>query len=89
MSNVVENSHLEVVQEEEPMSKEEVMNYLIAIGVNNCHRGYDNNLKELRDSFLNMSLKDIAPTWDHLDDSIKVSVVNAHADEFKAWINGE
>ena len=88
MSNVVETPCLEVVQEEEVMTKEEVLNMLVAIGVNSCNRSYEASHKELRESFLNMSLKDIAPTWDHLDDPIKVSVVSAHADEFKAWING-
>ena len=88
MSNVVETPCLEVVQEEEVMTKEEVLNMLVAIGVNSCSRSYEASHKELRVSFLNMSLKDIAPTWDHLDDGIKVAVVSAHSDEFKAWING-
>ena len=87
MSNVAENPCLEVVPEEEVMSKEDVLNFLIATGVNSCNRSYDNVHKEIRNSFINMNLKEIAPTWDHLDDTVRVAVINAHLDEFKAWVN--
>ena len=87
MSNAIENPCLEVVPEEEVMSKEDVLNFLIATGVNNCNRSYENVHKEMRMSFINMDLKEIAPTWDHLDDAVKVAVINSHIDEFRAWIN--
>lgn len=87
MYDVAENPTLEVVPEEEVMSKEDVINFLIATGVNNCNRSYENVHKEMRSSFISMPLKEIAPTWDHLDDAVRVAVINAHIDEFKAWIN--
>ena len=80
---------LEVVSEEEGMNKEDVLNYLVAIGVNTCNRSYDNTHKEMKDSFLAMPLKEIAPSWDYLDDAVKISIVNTHSDAFKSWINGE
>jgi len=87
--SAVESVPLEIVEEVEVMSKEEVLNFLIAIGVNTCNRSYDTDHKELKSSFLEMSLKDIAPTWDNLDDAVRIAVLNAHLDEFKAWVNGE
>ena len=87
MSNVAENPALEVVPEEEVMSKEDVLNFLIATGVNNCNRSYENPHKEMRNLFINMSLSEIPPTWDHLDDAVKVAVINAHIDEFKTWVS--
>ena len=86
--SAVESVPLEIVEEVEVMSKEEVLNFLIAIGVNTCNRSYDTDHKELKSSFLEMSLKDIAPTWDNLDDAVRIAVLNAHLDEFKAWVNG-
>ena len=87
--SAVESVPLEIVEEVEVMSKEEVLNFLIAIGVNTCNRSYDTDHKELKSSFLEMSLKDIAPTWDNLDDAVRIAVLNAHLDEFKACVNGE
>ena len=87
MSNVAENPTLEVVPEEEVMSKENVLNFLIATGVNNCNRSCENPHKEMRNLFINMPLSEIAPTLDHLDDAVKVAVINAHIDEFKTWVN--
>jgi hypothetical protein len=79
---------LEVVQEEEVVSKEEVLNFLVAIGVNTCNRSYENHHKEMKNKFLEMDLKEIAPCWDHLDDSVKICVITQHSDEFKSWVNG-
>ena len=52
---------LEVVGEEEVMNKEEVLNYLVAIGVNTCNRSYDTVHKQMKESFLAMPLNEIAP----------------------------
>ena len=88
MSNNVEATHLEVVEDDPVMSKEQVINMLVAIGVNSCNRSYDNTHKELRQSFIEMPLSEIADVWDHLEDAVKVSVINQHSDEFKAWVTG-
>jgi len=88
MSSNVESPHLEVVESEPSLTKDEVLNMLIAIGVNTCNRSYDQDQKDLKTSFLEMPLGDIAKSWDHLEDAVKISVVDIHAEEFKAWING-
>ena len=87
--SAVESVPLEVVEEEEVLSKEEVLNFLVAIGVNTCNRSYDHTHKQMKDSFLEMPLKEIAPTWDLLEDAVKISVINAHSEEFKRWVDGE
>ncbi len=89
MSNNVEAPHLEVVEEEPSLTKDEVINILIAIGVNTCNRSYDTVHKDLKNSFLEMSLKEISKSWDHLEDAVKISIINNHAEEFKAWVSGE
>lgn len=88
MSAVSDNSHLEIVEEEFP-SKEEVLYYLIAVGVNSCNRSYDAQQKQMRDSFLALPLGEIALAWDHLDDGVKISVLDSHSEDFKAWVSGE
>jgi hypothetical protein len=87
--SAVESVPLEIVEEEVVPTKEEVLNFLVAVGVNTCNRSYDATHKQMRDSFLEMPLRDIAPTWDALEDNVKVSVINAHQEEFKSWVNGE
>jgi len=86
MSEVIAENVVSLSEETKGPSKEDVFNYLIAIGANSCSRGYDESQKEMRKLFLNMPLKDIAPTWVHLNDQVKIAVINAHADEFNQWI---
>ena len=87
--SVVNSVPLEIVEEEETLNKEEVLNYLIAIGVNTCNRSYDTVHKQMKESFLAMPLKEIASSWDHLDDAVKISIIDSHVDEFKSWVNGK
>ncbi len=89
MSTGLDNSHLEVVEENQPASKEDVLNFLIASGVNACSRAYGQEHKDMRDAFISMDLKSIAPTWNHLDDNVKIAVINAHYEDFSAWINSK
>jgi|7_EtaG_2_1085326.scaffolds.fasta_scaffold00324_7 hypothetical protein len=91
--SAVHNPQLEVVASEEAeaerMSDSELLNNLIAMGVNSCTRSYDATQKRLKETFVEMELCKIAPTWDLLNNEIKIEVVNTHSDEFKAWISGE
>tara|TARA_B100000131_G_scaffold323253_1_gene380997 strand:+ start:13602 stop:13868 length:267 start_codon:yes stop_codon:yes gene_type:complete len=86
--STVEGAQLEVVQEEEPLSKEEIENQLIAVGVNACYRSYDSRHKELRESFLALPLKDIAKSWDLLESNIKVAIIDENVEDFKKFIMG-
>lgn len=75
-------------KEEPVMARQDVTNMLIAIGVNTCFRSYDSTHKKLSESFLSMSIKEIAPTWEHLDNNVKLEVINRNIDSFRSWING-
>lgn len=66
-----------------------MVHQLIAIGANVAFTGYIDEDKKLIKKFSRASLKVIAPTWPHLDDRVKVSVVNEHAHEFNDWIAGK
>jgi len=87
--SVSEVSNLvEVVAEEEVISTDEILNRLVALGVNHSHRSYGNEHKELCDAYFSCNLSTIANSWDMLEDAVKVKVVDKHSDEFKAWIGG-
>lgn len=73
----------------EDSTVEDVKNILIAIGVNGCSNSYDSNHRNLRDTFCKLPLNEIAPMWNYLVDSIKISIVNQHIDEFREWINSK
>ncbi len=64
------------------LNKEEVINSLIAIGVNQIYRSYDDSQKELYNQFLNAKLSFIAPCWSALNDQVKIDVLSAHEEEF-------
>ena len=73
----------------ESPSIEEIKNLLIAIGVNGCASTYDVSLRGLRDSFCKLPLNEIAPLWKNLTDTIKIIVLDEHAEELEAWINSK
>lgn len=76
-------------EEEALLSTEEILNRLVALGVNNSHRGYNQEQVALCEQFYSCELSTIARSWDLLEDGVKVKIVNKHSDEFKAWIGGK
>ena len=80
-----ETTKLELI-EEETLSEQDVLNYLIAVGVNSSRRSYDGEGKTMYESFINLPLHSIIDTWDNLDQNVKLSVIEAHIDSFKRWV---
>ena len=76
-------------EEESLLSTDEVLNRLIALGVNHSHRGYNQNQVALCEQFYSCDLSIIALSWDMLEDGVKVKIINKHSDEFKAWVGGK
>ena len=86
-----EIKNLEIVQEEpqeEVMSEEEVVNYLTAVGVNSAHRQYDDTAKKMYQAYLELPLSTLVNAWDHLNEQVKIAILNTHLEEFKRWIKG-
>ena len=82
MQNEVQN--LELI-EEENITEESVLNYLVAIGVNACRRCYDSEQKAMYESYINLPLSVIVDCWDHLDQNVKLNVVESNLESFKKW----
>tara|TARA_B100001029_G_C14640248_1_gene223890 strand:- start:35 stop:304 length:270 start_codon:yes stop_codon:yes gene_type:complete len=80
-----EETKLELI-EEETLTKEEVLNYLTAIGVNSCRRSYDGTTKAMYEAYLDLPLSVLVDSWDHLDQNVKISILDNHAEAFKRWI---
>jgi hypothetical protein len=86
-----EIKNLEIVQEEpqeEVMNEEEVLNYLTAVGVNASHRQYDDTAKKMYQAYLELPLPTLANAWEHLNDQVKIAILNAHLEDFKRWVKG-
>jgi hypothetical protein len=86
-----EIKNLEIVQEEpqeEVLSEEEVLNYLTAVGVNASHRQYDEVAKKMYQAYLELPLPTLADAWEHLNDQVKIAILNAHLEDFKKWVKG-
>lgn len=84
-----EVKNLEVVPEEvqeDVLSEEEVVNYLTAVGVNSAHRQYDDVAKMMYRAYLELPLSTLVNAWEHLNDQVKVAIINTHLEEFKRWI---
>lgn len=80
-----EATNLELI-EEESISEQEVLNYLVAVGVNSSRRSYDGEGKAMYESFVSLPLSSIMDTWDRLDQNVRLSVIEAHIDDFKKWV---
>ena len=80
-----ETTNLELI-EEEAISEQEVLNYLVAVGGNNSRRSYDGEGKAMYESFVSLPLSSIMDTWDQLDQNVKLSVIESHIDDFKKWV---
>ena len=81
--------NLEVVQEivqEDVMSEEEVVNYLTAVGVNSSQRQYDEIAKKMYQAYLELPLSTLVNAWEHLNDQVKIAILNTHLEDFKRWI---
>ena len=78
---------LELV-EETSLSEEDILNYLVAMGVNSSYRKYDPEGKEMYSSYLNLPLKTISKSWERLDSQVKLAVIDANQELFLNWING-
>ena len=78
------------VEEFIPLSKEEVYDLLISIGLNNVNSSYSyrSQYKELVDSFLSLPLSEVRGKWKHLDEKVKVKIIDKH-DELIFSLLGE
>ena len=86
---LTEIKSLEVVPEEvqeDVMSEEEVLNYLTAVGVNSTHRQYDDTAKTMYQAYLALPLSTLVNAWEHLNDQVKIAILNTHLEDFKRWI---
>ena len=84
-----EIKNLEIVQEEpqeKVLSEEEVLNYLTAAGVNAVHRKYDDEAKKMYQAYLDLPLATLSDAWTHLENNVKIAILDAHMDDFRAWI---
>lgn len=79
-----EATNLELI-EEEAISEKEVVNYLVAIGVNSSRRSYDGDGKTMYEAYVNLPLSSIVDSWDHLDQNVKLAILDIRSEQFKAW----
>ena len=84
-----EIKNLEIVPEEaqeEALTEEEVLNYLTAAGVNATHRKYDDEAKTMYQAYLDLPLSTLSDAWVHLDNNVKIAILDSHLDDFRKWI---
>ena len=82
-SNVID---LDAADGKPRMTREEVINYLVASGVNGLYNSYNNEDKIYIKSFYELPIADIAPMWDILSDAVKLGILTEHMSEFTAWM---
>ena len=88
MGSVSVDTGLHVVEEEEEVSlpKEHVINYLIGTGVNAVAGSYNEESAKMAKEFVSLSMRDISPVWQFLNDKVKIMVLNEHREEFVKWV---
>ena len=65
-----------------PLNKEELYNSLISIGLNTINSSYNYRpeFKAIIDSFLSLPLGEIKGKWKHLDNGVKVKIIDTYDD---------
>ena len=73
--------------EDAPVTREYVLNYLIGMGVNSVIGSYNAEQAKFAEDFISLPLVDISPVWLHLNDKAKVKVLDVHHEELIEWLN--
>ncbi len=80
-----EVQNLEIVEEPE-ITEQDIVSYLIGIGVNACRRGYDSDQKTMYSAYMELPLSSIVDSWEHFDQNVKLNIIESHIDSFSHWI---
>ena len=79
-----------VTTNETKMTKEEVFNSLIIMGVNHisANSGYNKTEPPLLSGFCALPLTDIGPFWPSCNDQTRLAILRHHEQEFLTWAIG-
>ena len=69
-----------------PVTREYVLNYLVGMGVNAVIGSYNEDHRKLAEEFVSLSLLDISPVGQHLNDKVKIRVLDVHQAELSEWL---
>jgi hypothetical protein len=72
------------------MTKEEVFNHLIIMGVNHVssNNGYNKVEPPILANFCSLPLSDIGQFWSSCNDQTKLAILRHHEKEFLSWAVG-
>lgn len=72
------------------MTKEEVFNHLIIMGVNHIssNAGYNKAEPQMLTSFCSLPLSEIGQFWPSCNDQTKLAILRHHEKEFLSWAVG-
>jgi hypothetical protein len=68
------------------MTKEEIYNQLITVAINGLAQSPHRDTGVLK-GFCSLPISDLAQFWSAFTDNTKLQVINAHQDDFLAWVN--
>lgn len=70
------------------MTKEDVYNQLITVAINGLAQSPHRDTGLLK-GFCSLPISDLAEFWSAFTDNTKLQVINAHQDDFLAWVNSK
>lgn len=70
----------------EQLSEDEVFAMIIAAGVNASVASYNDKMVKIADAFCRQPINHVINVWDHLDDRVKVKIINYNIKDIKEWI---
>lgn len=85
MSEEVVSNEVELV----PVTREYVLNYLVGMGVNSVIGSYNEDQMKMAEEFVSLSLTDISPVWLHLNDKVKIRILDVHQAELSEWMESK
>lgn len=80
-----ELENVEVIAKTEE-DRRDIINKIIACGVNSLSESYGENDKELMRRFISQHFEDIIPCWGMLTEKVQFSIFKLHIDSFKAFM---
>lgn len=67
------------------MTKEEIFNQLITVAINGLAQSPHRDTGVLK-GFCSLPISDLADFWTAFSDQTKLQIINAHQEEFLAWV---
>jgi hypothetical protein len=77
---------MEQISSEKEAVRAELREKIIAVGLNSLANAWGDQEKTLLNEFVSLSLSEVFPSWQHLNDRVRFQVFSTHIDAFRDYM---